>query len=51
MITSKQNPLIKEIRSLADKKFRDLLNVYVVEGIKSVKEAIELNLPIKIILG
>ena len=51
MITSKQNPLIKEIRSLADKKFRDLLNVYVVEGIKSVKEAIELNLPIKIILA
>ncbi len=40
MITSKQNALIKKIRSLKDKKFRDSLNLYIVEGIKMVKEAV-----------
>ncbi len=39
MITSKQNALIKQIRSLKDKKFRDELNFYIVEGIKMTKEA------------
>ena len=39
MIISRQNSLIKEIRSLSDKKFRDRLCCYVVEGIKSVDEA------------
>ena len=39
MITSKQNSLIKEIRSLNDKKFRDRLNLYVALGIKLTKEA------------
>ena len=47
MITSKQNPLIKEIRSLSDKKFRDRLGVFVVEGVKPIKEAIELGLNIR----
>lgn len=47
MITSKQNPLIKQIRSLSDKKVRDELNVFVVEGVKPVKEAIGLGLNIK----
>ena len=47
MITSKQNSLIKEIRSLRDKKSRDNLGVFVVEGIKPVKEAIALSLPIR----
>jgi len=47
MITSKQNALVKEIRSLSDKKFRDKLGVFVVEGIKPVKEAIELGLSIR----
>ena len=51
MIISKQNALVKEIRSLADKKFRDKLGVYVVEGIKPVKEAIELSLPIRNVVG
>lgn len=51
MITSKQNALIKEIRSLSDKKFRDELNLYVAEGIKSVLDALSLDLPIKLILG
>jgi predicted rRNA methylase len=51
MITSKQNSFIKEIRSLSDKKFRDKLNLYTVEGTKIVKEAIELKLPVKAIVG
>lgn len=51
MITSKQNSLIKQVRSLLDKKFRDKLNLYVVEGNKIVQEAIDLNLPIEIVLG
>lgn len=51
MITSKQNSLIKEIRSLSDKKFRDKLNLYVVEGSKIVSEAISLNLPVSVVVG
>lgn len=51
MITSKQNSLIKEIRSLSDKKFRDRLGLYLVEGSKIVKEAVELKLPITAIVG
>ncbi len=40
MITSKQNSLIKEIRSLSEKKYRDKLGMYIAEGVKSVNEAI-----------
>lgn len=47
MIVSKQNERIKEIRSLSDKKFRDKLNLYLVEGIKPVNEAIALGLPVR----
>lgn len=47
MISSKQNSLIKEIRSLRDKKNRDNLGVFVVEGVKPVKEAMELSLAIR----
>ena len=47
MITSKQNALIKEIRSLRDKKFRDRLGVFVVEGIKPIKEALDNGLDIR----
>ena len=47
MISSTQNTLIKEIRSLKDKKFRDKLGVFVLEGIKPVKEAIDLRLSIR----
>lgn len=47
MITSKQNSLVKEIRSLRDKKFRDKLNLFIIEGVKPIKEAIALDLPIR----
>ena len=51
MITSKQNSFIKEIRSLSDKKFRDKLNLYTVEGTKLVREALALSLPVYAIIG
>lgn len=40
VITSKSNPLIKEISKLSDKKYRRLSGRYIVEGIKSVRECI-----------
>ena len=50
MITSKQNQLIKKIRSLDNKKFRDLEGLYVVEGIKMVNEAVKLGQKIEYIV-
>ncbi len=43
MITSKQNEKVKQVVKLQDKKHRDNLGLYVVEGIKLVKEAIFLG--------
>lgn len=40
VITSKDNEQIKQIRKLKDKKYRDEMGLYVVEGIKTVNEAI-----------
>ena len=40
VITSKYNPLIKEIEKLYDKKYRKICGKYVVEGIKPVRECI-----------
>ena len=39
MITSKDNEVIKEIKKLKEKKYRE--NKYIVEGIKMVNEAID----------
>jgi TrmH family RNA methyltransferase len=41
MITSKENELIKHIKSLNQKKFRQEYGEYFVEGVKLVEEAIE----------
>lgn len=41
VITSKDNELIKQIRKLKDKKYRDQKYQYIIEGIKMIKEAIE----------
>ena len=41
VITSKDNEVVKSIKKLKEKKFRDEKNQYVVEGIKLVAEAIE----------
>ena len=40
-ISSKDNEIVKNVRKLKEKKYRDLENAYIVEGIKMVKEAIE----------
>lgn len=41
VITSKDNEIIKNIRKLKDKKYRDTANQYMVEGIKLIEEALE----------
>ena len=41
VITSKDNEVVKSIKKLKEKKFRDEKNQFVVEGIKLVAEAIE----------
>ena len=40
VISSKDNEIVKNVRKLKEKKYRDLENAYIVEGIKMVKEAI-----------
>ena len=50
IISSRDNELIKHIKKLKDKKYRDLTNEYIVEGIKMIKEAIYENAPIKQII-
>lgn len=40
VITSKENEIIKNIRKLKEKKYRDEEHKFIVEGIKMVKEAI-----------
>lgn len=50
LITSKSNPLIKTVASLSDKKFRKQLGLYVVEGMKSVKECILAGCQIEMII-
>ena len=50
VISSKDNEQIKYIKKLKDKKFRDETKEYLVEGIKLVKEAIEENVTIKMII-
>lgn len=41
LITSKDNEIIKHIKKLSDKKYRDQNNCYIIEGIKIVEEAIQ----------
>lgn len=51
MIISRQNELVKKIRSLSDKKNRDKFGEYIAEGIKTVNEAIITRQDIVCILG
>ena len=41
IITSKENEIVKNIRKLKDKKYRDETRSYLIEGIKMVEEAIK----------
>lgn len=50
-ITSTDNKLIKHIASLHKKKYRDEYNEYIIEGIKSVKEALQNNIEITHIIA
>lgn len=50
IITSKDNEIIKNIRKLKEKKYRDLNNEYIVEGIKMIREAINEKAIIKLIV-
>ena len=50
VISSKDNEQIKIIRKLKEKKYRDETRSYIIEGIKLVKEAINENAKIKMIV-
>lgn len=50
VITSKDNELIKHIRKLKEKKYRDEFGEFVVEGAKMIEEAIHENAQIKHII-
>ena len=47
VISSKDNELIKHIKKLKNKKYRDLNNEYIIEGIKIIEEAINEKANIK----
>ena len=49
-ITSKENEFVKHVKKLKDKKYRDMSNEYVIEGMKLVAEAIQEKAPIKQII-
>ena len=49
-ITSLDNQLVKKIASLHKKKFRDEYELFFIEGMKSIKEAINFNQEIEYIL-
>lgn len=46
-ISSKDNSLIKHIKRLKEKKYRDKYGEYIVEGLKLINEAIQENVDIK----
>jgi TrmH family RNA methyltransferase len=50
MITSHQNPIIKKIKRLRQKKYRRQENAFFVEGLRVVLTAVEHNAPIQTIL-
>lgn len=50
VISSKENEIIKNIKKLKEKKYRDLNNEYIIEGIKIIQEAIQENAKIKRII-
>lgn len=47
IITSKDNENIKSIKKLKERKYRDLNNEYIIEGVKILKEAIQEKAVIK----
>ena len=47
VITSKDNEIIKNVKKLKDKKYRDEKKQFIIEGVKLIQEAIEENASIK----
>ena len=47
VITSKDNEIVKNIKKLKEKKYRDETGTYIIEGIKVIEEAIEEKQAIK----
>ncbi len=50
VITSKDNEFVKHVKKLKEKKFRDLNQEFIIEGIKLIREAIEEKANIKQII-
>ena len=50
VISSKDNELVKHIKKLKDKKYRDESNEYIIEGVKLIEEAVKENAKIKKII-
>lgn len=49
-VTSLANPIIKDIKSLAQKKFRDQQNAFMAEGLKLVIDALDLGWKVRILV-
>ena len=49
LITSRNNDLIKKVKSLNDKKFRNQYNQFIIEGDKMINEAIKEKISIEYI--
>ena len=50
VISSKDNEVVKQVRKLKEKKYRDLSGTYIVEGIKMLQEAIQEKASIQLII-
>ena len=50
VISSKDNELVKKVKKLKEKKYRDEEDAFIVEGIKMVEEAIDENAKIQLIV-
>ena len=50
VITSKDNEIVKHIRKLKDKKYRDELGEFIIEGNKIIEEAVEEKAKIKMLV-
>lgn len=50
IITSRTNPLVKEVRALTQKKAREQRGEFLVEGIQPVVQAIESGAPIRLLI-
>ena len=50
VITSRNNPLVRRVLALREKKFRRAAGEYVVEGLKSVREAASCGAHIRLLV-